>query len=103
MQQIASPTYGGNFSKSTEKKRFQGPKKNSNSKGATEPDPFNLIQFDTLSFSKFSVLNYILAGFLLRFIFDIISLLTLLGWQSAFFGMIVTVICGFVYLFVINQ
>lgn len=55
------------------------------------PEPINLISSDTLSFAKFTAINYILPQYILKFLFASLFLLRLLGWQSTLVATIATV------------
>ena len=69
-------------------------KDSKDAKGASnKPEAINLISSDTLSFSKFTAVNYILPASFIRFFFAALFLKRLLGWQSTLVGMVVTVVC----------
>lgn len=56
-----------------------------------KPDAINLISSDTLAFSKFTAVNYILPLSIIKFLMAVIFLIRLLGWQSTLGAIIVTV------------
>ncbi|KAJ5909741.1 hypothetical protein N7504_004384 [Penicillium tannophilum] len=55
-----------------------------------KPEAINLISSDTLSFSKFTAVNYILPFSLIKFLFAILFLLRLLGWKSTLMAVLAT-------------
>ena len=73
------------------------------SKVASKPEAINLISSDTLSFSKFTAVNYIIPSSFVRFLFAVLFLFKLLGWQSTLVGMAITVLCVPIHTFVIKQ
>ncbi|CAI7643455.1 unnamed protein product [Penicillium glandicola] len=56
-----------------------------------KPEAINLISSDTLSFSKFTAVNYILPFSCIKFVFAIFFLLQLLGWQSTVIAVLTTI------------
>ncbi|KAL2700068.1 hypothetical protein AAEP93_008591 [Penicillium crustosum] len=55
-----------------------------------KPGAINLISSDTLSFSKFTAVNYILPFSCIKFLFAVLFLLRLLGWHSTVMAVIAT-------------
>ncbi|KAJ5152555.1 uncharacterized protein N7482_009033 [Penicillium canariense] len=55
-----------------------------------KPDAINLISHDTLSFSKFTAVNYLFPFSCIKFLFAILFLLRLLGWQSTVIAVLAT-------------
>ncbi|KAJ6013734.1 P-loop containing nucleoside triphosphate hydrolase protein [Penicillium herquei] len=68
-----------------------------------KPEATNLISSDTVSFSKFTAVNYILPFSFVRFFLSILFLLRLLGWKSTAVAVIVTVATVPIHKRVINQ
>ncbi|RFU32967.1 hypothetical protein B7463_g3371, partial [Scytalidium lignicola] len=92
------------YQKALRRKDSKDQRKISNSKVASNtPEPINLISSDTMSFSKFTAVNYILPSSFVRFFFAILFLVKLLGWKSSLVGMTVTVLCVPIHTFVIKQ
>ncbi|KAJ5549172.1 hypothetical protein N7513_006406 [Penicillium frequentans] len=56
-----------------------------------KPEAINLISSDTLSFSKFTAVNYILPFSLIKFLFAVLFLLRLLGWKSTLMAVLATI------------
>ncbi|KAJ6140244.1 hypothetical protein N7471_006730 [Penicillium samsonianum] len=56
-----------------------------------KPEAINLISSDTLSFSKFTAVNYILPFSCIKFLFAVLFLLRLLGWQSTAMAVLATI------------
>ena len=92
------------FQKALKRKDSKDQGKTSQSKSPFDKsEPINLISSDTLSFSKFTAINYIIPGSFVRFSFAVLFLLKLLGWKSTFVGMTVTILCVPIHTFVIKQ
>lgn len=91
------------FQKALRKKDSKDPKNSNSTNSPDKPEALNLIASDTLSFSKFTAVNYIIPASFVRFLFAALFLLKLLGWQSTLVGMLVTVLCVPVHTFVIKQ
>ncbi|KAH8696527.1 ABC multidrug transporter [Talaromyces proteolyticus] len=70
---------------------------------ADKPEAINLISTDTLSFSKFTAVNYIIPSLFIRFFFAMLFLVKLIGWQSTLVGIFVTLACIPVHAFVVNR
>ncbi|KAJ5727734.1 P-loop containing nucleoside triphosphate hydrolase protein [Penicillium malachiteum] len=68
-----------------------------------KPEATNLISSDTVSFSKFTAVNYILPFSFVRFFLSILFLLRLLGWKSTAVAVLVTVATVPIHRRVINQ
>ncbi|KAJ5633754.1 P-loop containing nucleoside triphosphate hydrolase protein [Penicillium herquei] len=68
-----------------------------------KPEATNLISSDTVSFSKFTAVNYILPFSFVRFFLSILFLLRLLGWKSTAVAVLVTVATVPIHKRVINQ
>jgi ABC-type multidrug transport system fused ATPase/permease subunit len=75
----------------------------SSKKGTDKPEAISLISSDTLSFSKFTAVNYIIPSSFVKFLFAVLFLVRLLGWQSTLVGMIITVVCVPVHTIIIKQ
>ncbi|RAL02325.1 P-loop containing nucleoside triphosphate hydrolase protein [Aspergillus ibericus CBS 121593] len=89
------------FLKALKVKDSKDPK---SSKTASEkPEAINLISSDTASFSKFTAVNHYIPALLSKFVFAVLFLLRLLGWQSTLAAMVVTAISVPVHTFVIKQ
>ncbi|KGO48184.1 ABC transporter, integral membrane type 1 [Penicillium expansum] len=56
-----------------------------------KPEAINLISSDTLSFSKFTAVNYLLPFSCVKFLFAVLFLLRLLGWQSTVMAVLATI------------
>ena len=56
-----------------------------------KPEAINLISSDTLSFSKFTAVNYIFPFSLIKFLFAVLFLLRLLGWKSTMMAVLATI------------
>ncbi|KAJ5607281.1 hypothetical protein N7537_003900 [Penicillium hordei] len=56
-----------------------------------KPEAINLISHDTLSFSKFTAVNYLFPFLCIKFLFVILFLLRLLGWQSTVIAVLATI------------
>jgi ABC-type multidrug transport system fused ATPase/permease subunit len=56
-----------------------------------KPEAINLISSDTLSFSKFTAVNYKLPFSLIKFSFAVLFLLRLLGWKSTLMAVLATI------------
>ena len=96
------------FQKALRRKDSKDQKKTSDFKlssknASNRPEAINLISSDTMAFSMFTAVNYIIPASLLRFFFTIIFLLKLLGWKSTIVGVLITVICVPVHTFIIKQ
>jgi ABC-type multidrug transport system fused ATPase/permease subunit len=87
-----------------EKSQTERSSKKPGQKGASaKPEALNLISSDTLSFAKFSAVNYIIPSLFIRFFFAIMFLVQLLGWQSTLVGMTVTLACIPIHAHVVKQ
>jgi ABC-type multidrug transport system fused ATPase/permease subunit len=94
----------GIFQKALKMKDSKDQKKSPDPNAAPNgPDALNLISSDTLSFSKFTAINYIIPSSFVKFFFAVLFLLKLLGWQSTLIGMVVTVVSVPIHIFIINQ
>ncbi|KAJ5848775.1 hypothetical protein N7455_012732 [Penicillium solitum] len=56
-----------------------------------KPAAINLISSDTLSFSKFTAINYILPFSCIKFLFAVLFLLRLMGWPSTVMAVVATI------------
>ncbi|KAJ5923278.1 hypothetical protein N7454_008523 [Penicillium verhagenii] len=56
-----------------------------------KPEAINLISSDTLSFTKFTAVNYILPFSCIKFLFAVLFLFRLLGWQSTIVAVLATI------------
>ncbi|KAJ5928883.1 hypothetical protein N7466_007839 [Penicillium verhagenii] len=56
-----------------------------------KPEAINLISSDTMSFTKFTAVNYILPFSCIKFLFAVLFLLRLLGWQSTVVAVLATI------------
>lgn len=56
-----------------------------------KPAAINLISSDTLSFSKFTAINYILPFSCIKFLFAVLFLLRLTGWRSTVMAVVATI------------
>ncbi|OKL62783.1 hypothetical protein UA08_01523 [Talaromyces atroroseus] len=70
---------------------------------SAKPEALNLLSSDTVSFSKFTAVNYIIPSLFVRFVFAIIFLVELLGWQSTLVGMTATLACIPIHAHVVKQ
>ncbi|KAH7378047.1 ABC multidrug transporter [Cadophora sp. MPI-SDFR-AT-0126] len=74
------------------------------SKGVPDkPGVLSLISSDTLSFSKFTAVNYIIPASFARFLFAMTFLFNLLGWQSTLTGLVVTATCIPIHTYLIRE
>jgi len=91
------------FQKQLRMKDAKDQKSQSAKAAVDKPEALSLISSDAYSFSKFTAVNYIIPAAFVRFFFALLFLLKLLGWQSTFVGMIVTVACVPLHTIVIKQ
>ena len=79
------------FQKALRIKDAKEPKSSNSTAALEKPEAVNLISSDTLSFSKFTAVNYILPFSFIKFFFAILFLIRLLGWRSTLIAISATV------------
>lgn len=90
------------FQKTLRRKDSKGRKERSK-ESLDKPEVLSLVSSDTMSFSKFTAVNYIIPASFTRFLFAMIFLYRHLGWQSALTGLVVTSICIPIHTYLIRE
>ena len=90
------------FQKTLRRKDSKGQKERSKG-GPDRPEVLSLVSSDTMSFSKFTAVNYIIPASFTRFLFAMVFLYKLLGWQSALTGLVVTSTCIPMHTYLIRE
>lgn len=91
------------FQKLLKLRDSKDPKLSQSNGAASNPDGLNLISSDTLSFSKFTAVNYIIPSSFVRLFFAGLFLTRLLGWQSSLTAIVVTALSVPIHTIIIKK